>query len=185
LQRLSVRDGIPDPSPLVAGAVQLTGPSGALSLGTEGDEYLVQLPSGSLTGSPGTYAFSGSGGKDVGAFKISVNVQSPLSLTNTSALGSITGSQGATVTWNGGFANGDVTVNGVGASPNGSVNFYCHAPSSAGQLTIPAATLMALPAAGGKLVVMNTTAPQTVSATGIDLGLAIGVVSIEVPTTFR
>jgi uncharacterized protein (TIGR03437 family) len=178
--------GFPIQSPLDAGAVQLTGPSGALSLGTEGDEYLVQLPSGSLTGSPGTYAFSGSGGKDVGAFKISVNVQSPLSLTNTSALASITRSQGATVTWNGGFANGDVTVNGVGADPNGgSVNFYCHAPSSAGQLTIPPATLMALPAAGGKLVVMNTTAPQTVSATGIDLGLAIGVVSIEVPTTFK
>jgi uncharacterized protein (TIGR03437 family) len=178
--------GFPIQSPLDAGAIQLTGPSGALSLGTEGDEYLVQLPSGSLTGSPGTYAFSGSGGKDVGAFKISVNVQSPLSLTNTSALASITRSQGATVTWNGGFANGDVTVNGVGADPNGgSVNFYCHAPSSAGQLTIPAATLMALPAGGGKLVVMNTTAPQTVSATGIDLGLAIGVVSIEVPTSFK
>jgi hypothetical protein len=44
---------------------------------------------------------------------------------------------------------------------------------------------MALPAGGGKLVVMNTTATQTVAATGIDFGLAIGVVSIEVPTTFR
>jgi len=178
--------GFPIQSPLDAGAVQLTGPSVALSLGTDGDEYLVQLPSGSLTGSPGMYAFSGSGGKDVGAFKISVNVQSPFSLTNTSALASITRSQGATVTWNSGFANGDVTVNGVGADPNGgSINFYCHAPSSVGQLTIPAATLMALPAGGGKLIVMNTTAPQTVSATGIDFGLAIGVVSIEVPTTFK
>ena len=76
-------------------------------------------------------------------------------------------------------------MNGVGASTNGSINFYCHAPSSAGQLTLPVATLMALPAGGGKLVVMNATAPQTVSATGIDLGLAIGVVSIEVPTIFK
>jgi hypothetical protein len=72
-------------------------------------------------------------------------------------------------------------VNGKG----GGVNFYCHAPSSAGQLTIPEATLMALPAGGGKLVVMNTTALQTVSATGIDLGLATCVVSIEVSTTFK
>jgi uncharacterized protein (TIGR03437 family) len=166
-------NGFPLQAPLDAGAIQLTAPSGSLTLGTEGDEYLAQLPSGSVTGSLGTYAFSGSGGKDVGAFKISVNMQPPLSLTNTGALASITRSQGATVTWNGGFANGDVTVNGKG----GSVDFYCHAPSSAGQLTIPAG--------GGKLVVMNTTAPQTVAATGIDFGLAIGVVSIEVPTTFR
>jgi uncharacterized protein (TIGR03437 family) len=173
--------GFPIQSPLDAGAVQLTGPSGVVNLGTEGDEYLVQLPSGSLTGSPGTYAFSGSGGKDVGAFKVSLNVQSPLSLTNTSTLASITRSQGATVTWTGGFAGGDVTVNGAGSG----VNFYCHAPSSAGQLTIPAATLMAIPVGGGKLVVMNTSTPQTVSATGIDFGLATGVVSFDVPTTFK
>jgi hypothetical protein len=173
--------GFPFQSPLDAGSVQLTGPSGALSLGSEGDEYIVQLPSGSLTANPGTYVFSGAGGKDVGAFKVSLNVQGQLSLTNTSALPSITRSQGATVTWTGGFAGGDVTVNGAGSG----VNFYCHAPSSAGQLTIPAATLMAVPVGGGKLVVMNTTAPQTVSATGIDFGLATGVVSIEVPTTFK
>jgi hypothetical protein len=102
-------------------------------------------------------------------------------LTNTSALASITRSQGATVTWTGGFSGGDVMVNGVGAG----VNFYCNAPSSAGQLTIPSQTLLALPPGGGKLVVMNATAPQTVSASGLDLGLATGVVSIEVPTTFK
>ena len=82
--------GFPFQAPLDAGAVQLTGPSGALSLGTEGYDYLVQLPSGSLTGSPGTYTFAGSGGKDVGTFKVSLNVQSPFSLTNTAALASIT-----------------------------------------------------------------------------------------------
>jgi hypothetical protein len=32
---------------------------------------------------------------------------------------------------------------------------------------------------------MNATAPQTVSASGLDLGLAIGVESFEVPTTFK
>ena len=107
--------GFPIQAPLDAGAIQLTAPSGSLSLGTDGDEYLTQLPSGSVTGSPGAYAFSGSGGKDVGAFKVSLNVQSPLSLTNTSTLASITRSQGATVTWTGGFAGGDVTVNGKAA----------------------------------------------------------------------
>jgi hypothetical protein len=138
-----------------------------------------------VTGSPGTYTFTGSGGKDVGAIKIAINMQSPFSLTNATALSSIIRSQGATVTWSGGFSSGDVMVNGVGASPNGSVNFYCHAPSSAGQLTIPSATLLALPPGAGKLIVMNATAPQTVSASGLDLGLATGVVSFDVPTTFK
>jgi hypothetical protein len=73
-------------------------------------------------------------------------------------------------------------VNGVGI---GSVNFYCNAPSNAGQLTIPPSILLALPPAGGKLIVMNSTAPQSFTATGVDLGLATGVVSFEVPTNFK
>jgi uncharacterized protein (TIGR03437 family) len=174
-------------SPLDAGTIQLSGPTGALDLEAEGGgAYFAQLPAGFLTSNPGTYTFIGSGGKDVGSFNVAINVQTPFSLANKSALASITRSQGATVTWNGGFANGDVMVNGVGANPNGgNVNFYCHAPSSAGQLTIPAATLAAVPPGGGKLVIMNATAPQTVSASGLDLGLATGAVSFEIPTTFR
>jgi hypothetical protein len=148
--------------------------------------YLAQPPPGSVTSNPGTYTFTGSGGKDVGPFNVAISVQTPFSLTNKSALASITRSQGATVTWSGGFANGDVMVNGVGANPNGgTVNFYCHAPSSAGQLTISPATLAAVPPGGGKLVVMNATAPQTVSATGVDLGSATAVVSFDVPATFK
>jgi uncharacterized protein (TIGR03437 family) len=176
--------GFPFQAPLDAGTVQLTAPGGPVNLGSTGGSYLGQLPSGSLTGSPGTYTFTGSGGKDVGTFKIAMNIQAPFSLTNTNAA-TITRSQGATITWSGGFTGGDVMVNGVAASPNGSVNFYCHAPSSAGQLTIPAATLLALPPGTGKLVIVNATAPQTVAASGLDLGLATGVVSIEVPTTFK
>lgn len=176
------RVGFPFQSPLDAGTIQVTGPAGVLNLGSGGGSYIGQLPSGPLTG---TYTFTGSGGKDVGEFNVAINIQKPISLSNSSSLASIIRSQGATVTWIGGFANGDVTINGVSAGPNGGVNFYCHAPSSAGQLTIPAATLLALPPGDGKLVVMNATALQAVSATGLDLGLATGVVSIEVPTTFK
>jgi uncharacterized protein (TIGR03437 family) len=174
----------PFQAPLDAGTVQVSGPAGVLSLGSGGGNYFGQLPSGSLAG---TYTISGSGGKDVGTFKVAINIQSPFSLSNISSLASITRSQGATVTWTGGFAGGDVMVNGVGLNPSGSgsVNFYCHAPSSAGQLTIPASTLVALPPGTSKLVIMNATAPQTVSATGLDLGLATGVVSFDVPTTFK
>jgi hypothetical protein len=73
----------------------------------------------------------------------------------------------------------------VGTSPIGSVNFYCNAPSSAGQLTIPPSTLLALPPGAGKLILFNSTALQNIAATGLDLGLATGVVSFEVPTNFK
>ncbi len=173
--------GFPIQAPLDAGTIQLSGPAGALGLGAGQGSYLAQLPAGSLTSSPGTYTFSGSGGKDVGSFQVAINVQTPFSVTNQSALASIERSQGATVTWIGGFAGGDVMVNG--ADP--SINFYCHAPSGAGQLTIPSAALLALPPGAGKLIIMNATAPQTVSASGVDVGLATGVVSFDVPTIFR
>jgi uncharacterized protein (TIGR03437 family) len=177
--------GFPLQAPLDAGSIQVTGPTGAITLRQEGGFSIATLPAGSVTNSPGTYTFTGSGGKDVGAFRAAINVQTPFSLTNKSVLASITRSQGTTITWSGGFANGDVSVNGVGAGSNGSINFYCHAPSSAGQLTIPAATLLALPPGAGKLIVMNATAPQAVSASGLDVGLATGVVSFDLPTTFK
>ncbi len=176
----------PFQSPLDTGAIQLNGPAGIVDLPSQGGGYNESpLPSGSLTRFPGTYTFTGSGGKDVGRFQVAINVQTPFTLTDQVALTSIIRSQGATVTWSGGFANGDVMVNGVGISPNGSINFYCHAPSSAGQLTIPPSTLLALPPAGGKLIVINSTPPQSVTASGVDLGLATGVVSFEVPTNFK
>jgi len=176
----------PFQAPLDTGAIQLNGPAGMVDVPSQGGVfYESPLPSGSLTKFPGTYTFTGSGGKDVGSFHAAINVQTPFTLTDQSALTSIVRSQGATVTWSGGFANGDVMVNGVGASLNGSINFYCHAPSNAGQLTIPPSTLLALPPGGGKLLVVNSTAPQSFTATGVDLGLATGVVSFEVPTTFK
>jgi uncharacterized protein (TIGR03437 family) len=175
----------PFQSPLDTGAIQLNGPAGIVDLPPQGGFNESPLPSGSLTKFPGTYTFTGSAGKDVGNFQVVINVQTPFTLTNQGALASIVRSQGATVTWSGGFSNGDVMVNGVGASQNGSINFYCHAPSSAGQLSIPPSTLLALAPGGGKLIVMNSTAPQSVTAMGVDLGLATGVVSFDVPTNFK
>ena len=172
----------PFQAPLDAGTVQVSGPAGAVNLESGGGSYFGQLPSGPLSG---TYTVSGSGGNDVGTFNVAINIPSPFSLSNSSSLASITRSQGATVTWTGGFSGGDVMLNGVVAGPHGSINFYRHAPSSAGQLTIPAATLLALPPGAGKLVIVNATAPQMVSATGLDLGLATGVVSFDVSTTFK
>lgn len=168
-------------APLDAGTIQVNGPAGNLTLGGQG-LYQAQLPAGSLNG---TYTFSGSGGKDVGSFKVAINVQTPLTLTNQAALSTITRSQGVTVTWSGGFPNGDVQINSGVGNQFGTVRFFCHAPSSAGQLTIPPSILMALPSGSGSLVVTNSTAFQPVSAPGLDVGLAAGAVMLKLNSTFK
>lgn len=177
--------GFPFGSPLDAGSIQLAGPAGNTTLQSEGAEYVVQLASGSLVMNPGTYTFTGSGGKDAGAFQASLPSPAAFSVTNQTMLSSIDRTAGATVNWTGGPANGDVMVNAVGPGPNGSINIYCHAPASAHQLTIPPSILLALPAGSGKLFVASATIPEPVAGTGLDIGLATSVLSYEVPTSFK
>ena len=173
-------------TPLDVGSIQESGPSGNVTLGGGGGIYSAPLAGLNF---PGTYTFTASGGADVGGFKVAINVQTTLTLTNKAALATITRSQGATVTWSGGFPNGDVQVSGgisaQFATQYGAVRFFCHAPSRAGQFTIPASILMALPPGGGSLAVENFTAPQGVSATGIDVGLAAAVVVFKLNATFK
>jgi uncharacterized protein (TIGR03437 family) len=171
-------------TPLDAGTIQLAGPSANVNLASQGPGFFQgQLPAGPLPS--GTYTFTASGGKDVGTFRAAVNVQTPLTLTNRAAMASITRSQGATLTWTGGFPNGDVQVDGAVGDQYGSVRFFCHAPSSAGQLTIPSSILLAMPPGGGSLNVTNSTAPQTLSASGVDVGLAIGTAVFKLDSTFK
>ncbi len=172
-------------NPLDAGGIQMTGPNGQLSLAEQGiGFYQSDLPS-ALSSAPGTYTFTASGGANIGGFKVSIDVQSPLSITNRPALATINRSQGATVTWSGGFPNGDVQFEGAVGNQLGTVRFYCHAPTSAGQITVPPSILLALPAGGGTLDITNTTAVQAISASGLDLGLAAGTVIFGLDTTFK
>ena len=170
---------------LDAGTIHLNGPSGGLAVGGGAGFYSGQLPAGSATNFAGTYTFTGSGGKDVGSFEVAVNVPSPFHLTNTGVLASITRSLGSTLSWSGGFPNGDVQVSGAASTQAGTASFLCHAPSSAGQLTIPPSILLGLPAAAIRLNVTNITAPQTVSATGLDVALAFGSVTFQFNSTLK
>jgi hypothetical protein len=167
---------------LDAGTIQVSGPAGQVTLsGVE-----TPLPGSSSGIAPsGTYTFTGSGGKDVGSFQAAVNLQTPLTLTNTQALATVTRTQGATVTWSGGYSNGDVQIEGDVGNQNGTVRFYCHAPTSAGQFAIPASILLALPAGGGAVEVTNTTAAQKITASGLDVGFAIGTAIVKVNATFK
>ena len=169
---------------LDAGTIQVTGPGGGVQTLQEqgsGGLYFDQFSGSSLR--PGTYTFSTSGGKDVKALNLAINVPTPFTLTNTASLASVTRSQAATVTWSGGFPNGDMLITGLSPSPAGSVSFVCYAPSSAGQFTIPSSILLALPPGPGKLGVLNLTSPQTVP--GVSFSVAATIVSFSMATTYN
>jgi uncharacterized protein (TIGR03437 family) len=138
--------GLPFPFQAVLdpGAIQVTGPAGNVSLESNGGASFANFPSGSLL-NPGTYTFSGAGGKDIGAFQLKLPAPTAIALASTN-FQSIDRTQGLVIKWTGGAPGGDVMVNAVGQSPNGgSLNIYCHASASGGQLTIPPSALLAFP----------------------------------------
>lgn len=165
-------------------SIQLNAPGGNQALTTgNGPGYGGKLPLGPLA--QGAYTFTGTGGNDIGKFTASVNVQGALSVTNSAALNNVTRSQGVTVTWSGGFAGGDVQVSGDVGDQYGSIRYYCHAPSSAGQITVPPYILLAIPAGPGELVVQNTTPPQSITATGVDFGIAVASAETRFDITYK
>ncbi|HLK47656.1 MAG TPA: hypothetical protein VKT49_05950 [Bryobacteraceae bacterium] len=145
-------------APLDIGSLQVSGPSGTLALPEQGRGlYFNQY--NSLT--PGTYTFTSTGGKDVKAFNVPLNVPAPFTVTNQAQLAKITRSAGATVTWSGAPAGGIVLVSGLSAAPAGGIAFFCYAPANAGQLTVPASILLGLPPTpGNKLNVASFTPLQ-------------------------
>jgi hypothetical protein len=145
-------------TPLDAGgAIQVNTPSGQVNLGTGPRIYQAQV---GATLTPGTYTFTGSGGANVKNLTATVNVTAPINPTNPAVLnGTITRSQGVTVTWSGGPANGAFQIDGDSGAP--AVKFFCYAPASAGQFVIPSSILLALPAGPGSLTLTSGIAGPT------------------------
>ena len=63
--------------------------------------------------------------------------------------------------------------------------FTCIAPVGAGQFTVPAYVLSALPAGTGTVAVANNTGYQQFTATGLDIGFAEGYISFGVNSTYN
>jgi uncharacterized protein (TIGR03437 family) len=149
---------------LDVGSIQVSGPSGNLPLPEQGRGlYFNQY--NSLT--PGTYTFTSTGGSDVKAFSVPLNVPTPFTVTNQAQLGKITRSAGATVTWSGAPAGGIVLVSGLSAVPNGSVAFFCYAAANAGQLTIPGSILLGLPPTPGNKINVASFTPLAQQIPGL------------------
>jgi uncharacterized protein (TIGR03437 family) len=163
---------------LDAGTLTITGPTGTQPLPNESIPTLTG-PSGLYIGSVGnsffpptggTFTFTGTGGKDIGAFTASIAYTNPLVWTNMNSIKTVTRASGQPVTWSGGAPNSYVFISGSSASNAASASFTCYAPASAGQFTVPSYVLLALPAGpNGDLLIENAVA-STFSASGLTSG---------------
>lgn len=173
------------PTGLDPGTVGLSGPGVQTMLpqltSQPGTFYaaLSSIPSGG-----GTYTYTATGGKDVGAFNTAVNFPVPLVWTNQASITTVNRAQGQTVTWSGGAPGTYVAIEGQSTVSAGtgfvSATFTCYAPVSAGQFTVPSWILLALPPNNsGSMSLENQTFPQLFSASGLDYASGSGGVLVD------
>jgi hypothetical protein len=147
--------------------------------------YSAQLAADAIPASGGTFTVRGNGGADVGAFTTTVSFPgNPFRWTNPGAVADVDKRQGLTVTWTGGDTNGWVGITGTSGTNSIVAGFTCIAPVDAGQFTVPAHILLALPDASGAVDVQNTTF-TSFTATGIDVGMTVGEIAYHANSSFR
>ena len=148
--------------------------------------------------SPGSYSVTGTGGKDVGPFSVSVQMPEQMTWTNQSSMNTITRANGFTVTWSGADPNGYVIISGISfsAAGPGSAGFNCTAKATDNQFTVPAMVLLALPqnainesdgvnSSEASLQIGIVSAPVMFNATGLDLALAVASFSIAQSVNYQ
>jgi uncharacterized protein (TIGR03437 family) len=163
---------------LDAGNITITGPTGTQPLTNEmiptltgpSGEYFAQLANSFFPPTGGTFTFTGTGGKDIGAFTASIGYTNPLTWTNMTSITSVTRASGQQITWTGGQPNSWVLIGGSSSSNTASASFNCLALASAGQFTIPSYVLLALPAGANGTLAVNNTNIATFSASGLTSG---------------
>lgn len=130
-----------------------------------------------LSPSGGTISINNStGGLDVGPFVVQMNVAVPLVWSNMLQLPStLDRAQGLTLTWTGGNPTGVALIlaNSSANTANGTVTarLFCEVPNSAGQFTIPASALLALPPGSGQVSIGTSDQSPVFTAQGLDGGV--------------
>jgi hypothetical protein len=164
---------------LDAGTISVQGPSGTQpvpAIASDPGAYAATLPTGFVPSSGGSFVFTGSGGKDVGPFTATINYSNPIVWTNMNSISLVNRSQGVTVTWTGGAPNSYVLISGGSSSPETpstpvfGAGFFCYAPVSAGQFTVPSYILLQMPIGTGSLALENATTSVPFSASGLTYG---------------
>jgi uncharacterized protein (TIGR03437 family) len=172
-------------------SLALSGPAGAWTLTARGTgQYQVMF--GSAPAGPnlptGTYAMSGAGGREAGAFNATLSVSGNVLWTNKAAISAVDRSQPLTVTWMGGTIPGYVLLGGYSeASGMGHAGFICAEDTSKGSFTVPSFILSALPqtTTGGLIFIGPHPLSRVVSVPGVDLAYFIDGSSDSKSVAFR
>jgi uncharacterized protein (TIGR03437 family) len=185
-----------DTTGLDPGTIKLTGPSNlsvtlASQFGIKG-AFFAGLAAGAIPSTGGTFIFTGSGGADVGSFTSTITLSNPLlTWINQSAAATVDRTQGLMVTWSGGnpgtylFITGTSSAPPTGGALQGALaGFTCLAAVNDGQFVVPSYILSALPAGKGGIEVQNDVY-GTLSASGLDIGVAVGVISVTAKSTYQ
>jgi len=155
------------PKFLDAGAVvRLTGPSYSVDLPrTPGSTYGTNLPNGTF--GTGVWTFSSSGGADIAAFQLAVELPEALSWTNRQDI--IDPKQPLRIEWsNGGAAPVDIVV--TASNSGGFASVICTSRIEDRTITIPAALISMLPSGGSGGIILT----QAVTKTGFTVPLTGG-----------
>jgi len=131
----------------------------------------------------GRYTVSGPGGKEVGAFKATIDIPSPMQWTNRDQITQVVRSSGLTLTWSGGDPNSQRVLIAGGATDQkskASGGFFCFVPAAGRSFSVPPSVLGNLPASVGDKpedslgALLFGTLPagdyQKFSASGLDAG---------------
>jgi uncharacterized protein (TIGR03437 family) len=186
------QDPTPVPFPNIVGLdtgnITITGPcEPAVTLKSQGIQgaFYAILPSDAIPSSGGTFTFQGAGGKDVGPFTSTLTLTSPLlTWTNQNDVATIDRTKDLLITWTGGNPGTYVFVTGTSLSPGLQHlgGYTCLVPVGAGQFTVPSYILSGLPAGTGGAALQNDI-HATLTASGIDIGVALADISYSVRTT--
>ena len=139
-------------APLDAGSTfKISGPNGSMTVNASLGQNVTLSSSGSYL-TPGAYTLSGSGGKDIGPFNVTINLPALPTLTNpvNGAGLSVSRGKALNVTWTPNSSPGQVQILVTSyLNQNLGSTVACTAPISAGAFSIPPSALLALPTGTG------------------------------------
>lgn len=179
------------PTPLDAGGVTLSGAVGTYTLVSPQPGYWGVSFSPSSPASapglvndgtvliPGSYTFTGQGGKDVGKFTVTMSLPAKFNWTNRMTTpATVDRSKPLTISWTNGFSGALVFITGQSQVSLGiGAQFTCWADPTAGTFTVPQAILAAMPPTysnsgnpQGSLDVYQVFNGPTFTAPGLDIG---------------
>lgn len=130
--------------------------------------------------SPGKYTVAGSGGKDVGAVKVSIQLPSPFNWTNRDQLTTVDRTQPLTLSWSGAPNGETMEIFGENSdlATNSSAAFYCVAPAGATSFTVPPQVLGFIPATrpnplgSTSIIFLISSTTSAFTAQGLNVGVA-------------